>query len=205
MDCILEAGTRYILTMQATALSQSLKGKLLLSTPTIGDPRFRKSVIFIISHDAKGAMGFMVNIPLESLDFAGLLKETGLVDVSIRRENIRLINGGPVDIQHGFLLHTADFSHEHTVPVTDGVSVSANLEALQAFAEGECPREGLMVLGYSGWGEGQLDQELHENAWLVVDADYDILFNTPLEDRWDRAYSRLGVNPVQMTPEAGTA
>lgn len=150
-------------------------------------------------------MGFIVNIPLESLDFAGLLNETGLNGVVIQRPGIRLVNGGPVDIQHGFLLHTADFVHEHTVSVTEGVSVSANLDALQAFAEGQCPRDGVVCLGYSGWGEGQLERELAENAWLVVDADYDILFNTSLEDRWDRAYSRLGVNPAQMIPDVGTA
>ncbi|HNQ91594.1 MAG TPA: YqgE/AlgH family protein [Alphaproteobacteria bacterium] len=182
-----------------------LEGKLLLSMPGMGDPRFYHAVIFMVSHHAQGAMGLIVNFPTENLTFAELIKEAGLGDVTVKRAGVPLLNGGPVEMQHGFLLHTPDFEHEHTIKVSEQFSVSANLDALAAFAGGECPKEGLLMLGYAGWGAGQLEQELQENAWLVAEADYEILFNTPFADRWERAYSYLGVDPTKMSSEAGRA
>lgn len=173
--------------------------------PGMGDPRFHQAVIFLVSHHAQGAMGVVINHPLTDLSLPDLLKEAGLDQVEIKRPHVRLVNGGPVERQHGFVIHTADFEHEHTVKVTEALSVSANLEALEAFVGGECPRDALLALGYAGWGADQLEKEIQENAWLVVDADLDILFQTNPEEMWNRAYSRLGVDPVLLSPEAGRA
>ncbi|MCB1550437.1 MAG: YqgE/AlgH family protein [Alphaproteobacteria bacterium] len=185
--------------------SSYLTGQLLLAMPGMGDPRFHHAAIFIVSHHALGAMGLVINSPVEDFSFAQLMVEAGLGDVKIFRQNVALLNGGPVETQHGFLLHTSDFVHENTIKVNERFSVSANLDVLQAFATGECPREGLLVLGYAGWGAGQLEQELQENVWLVMDADHDLLFNTPLDQRWDRAYARMGIDPRLMSSEVGRA
>ena len=182
-----------------------LDGKLLLSMPGMSDPRFYRAVIFVVSHHAQGAMGLIVNFPMDHLTFPDLMTEVGLGEVSITRPDVPLLNGGPVEMQNGFLLHTPDFEHEHTKKVSPHFSVSANLEALSAFATGECPKEGLLMLGYAGWGAGQLEQEMQENAWLVADADHQILFNTAFSERWDRAYSYLGVDPGFMSMDAGRA
>ncbi len=182
-----------------------LAGKLLLAMPVMGDLRFRKAVIYMISHHAQGAMGVMISQPLKDLSFEQLVKEAGLEDVEIKRQGVELLNGGPVEIQHGFLIHTPDFEHENTIKIDERISVSANIEALQAFAEGVCPREGLLALGYAGWGAGQLEQELQESSWLIADADYNLLFNMPRHEVWDRAYARIGVDPTLMSSETGRA
>jgi putative transcriptional regulator len=191
--------------MATQSHSSYLTGKLLLAMPSMGDSRFHHAVIFVISHHALGAMGLIINSPVQDFTFDQLMKEAGLADIPIKRDGVVLLNGGPVEIQHGFLLHTSDYIQENTIEVNAGLSVSASLDALQAFAGGQVPKEGLLALGYAGWGAGQLEQELQDNAWSVVDSDYEILFNTPLEDRWERAFSRLGVDPSLMSHEAGRA
>ena len=182
-----------------------LTGKLLLAMPAMGDPRFYHAVIFMISHHALGAMGLVINAPIEDFTFEQLMKEVGLAEIPIKRKDVILLNGGPVETQHGFLLHTSDYKQENTIEVNAGLFVSASLDALQAFAAGQVPKEGLLALGYAGWAAGQLEQELQDNAWSVVDADHEILFNTAMDDRWERAFSRLGIDPSLMSYEAGRA
>ncbi|MDY0029566.1 MAG: YqgE/AlgH family protein [Pseudobdellovibrionaceae bacterium] len=182
-----------------------MAGKLLLAMPGMDDLRFRKAVIYLISHHSQGAMGIVISQPLTELSFEQLVKEAGLETVDVKRQNVELLNGGPVEIQHGFLIHTPDFVHENTIKVDERISVSANLEALQAFAEGECPQEGVLALGYAGWGPGQLERELQESLWLIADADYNLLFNMPRHAVWDRAYARIGIDPASVSLETGRA
>ena len=182
-----------------------LVGKLLLAMPNMVDPRFHQAVIYMVSHHAKGAMGIVINKVLQDLTFEQLLQEAGLSEIALKRQNVRLLNGGPVEMQHGFLIHTPDFKHENSIHVDERISVSANLDALRAFAEGETPKEGLLALGYAGWSGGQLEKELQENSWLACEADYDLLFNTDQGRLWDRAYARLGVDPRLISLQSGLA
>ena len=186
-------------------IDNGLGGKLLLATPSIGDPRFRHAVIFIVTHDKNGALGLMVNFPVINLTFAELLQQTKIPLPDRSLGQIRMLSGGPVEAGHGFLLHTSDYARPETIIVTPQFHVTATIEALSDVANGCGPRESLFVLGYSGWGAGQIEQEIADNAWLVVDADHDLLFNTESEDCWDRAYGRLGVNPTLLSSQSGRA
>lgn len=182
-----------------------LTGKLLLATPVMGDPRFHKAVIFVVSHSAEGAMGLIINFPLMNLTVDDLLQQTGVVVKEPKVHEMETLSGGPLESGRGFLLHTSDFAQQDTTQINAHFSLSGTLDALKAVAEGTGPKEYLFILGYAGWAPGQLEQELRENAWLVGEADHNILFNTPLEERWDRAYSRLGVDPSLLSDQVGRA
>lgn len=172
----------------------------------IGDPRFFHAVIFMVAHDAAGAMGLVINSPMPDLDFDKLITEIGLHRPDKGLDALPpILSGGPVEATHGFLLHTTDYARPETRPVNNQFAVSATLESLQDMINGEGPRESLFILGYAGWDAGQLDKELAQNAWLLADADYDLVFNTPADDCWERAYGRLGVDPLQLSAMAGSA
>ena len=186
-----------------------LTGKLLLSMPSLAgeeDPRFEKAVIFLCNHTKDGAMGLIINFPMMDLTFESLLKEIGVsVPSGTSLPYLTVLSGGPVETGRGYILHTSDFREENTLEVNAHFGVTATVEALEAVALGTGPREMLFVLGYSGWDAGQLEQELQRNAWLVVDADHEILFNTKPENIWDRAFARLGIDPVSLNRSGGTA
>lgn len=170
------------------------------------DPRFHKAVIFVCNHNVDGAMGVIINFPVMNLTFEGLLKEIGIqVPSGTALPYMTILSGGPVETGRGFILHTSDFKEENTMEIDHRFSVTATIEALEAVALGTGPKEMLFVLGYSGWAAGQLEEELQRNAWLVTDADHEILFNTRPEDIWDRAFMRMGVDPVLLARSGGTA
>ncbi len=185
-----------------------LNGKLLLAMPSMSDPRFHKSVIFVCAHDENGAMGLVVNQKMQGVAFSKLLEQLGLlsdIDVSKGDINIPVMSGGPVEAQRGFVLHGADFKREETIPVNDDFAVTGTVEALKDIAQGNGPSELLFVLGYAGWSPGQLDDEIQQNAWLMLDADQDIIFGTGPDDKWDVAIKRLGIDPSMLSGEAGRA
>jgi putative transcriptional regulator len=183
----------------------SLKGKLLLAMPGMGDPRFYKTVIFICDHDAKGSMGLIINQSILNITLGKLLAELQIEGDITLAKDIPVLTGGPVETARGFMLHTSDFNHKDTMLVTPQFSFSGTLEALKAVAHGQGPKELIFMLGYAGWGAGQLDQEIQENSWMVCNADHELLFNTPAEDKWDRAMGRIGVNPVMLSSASGHA
>ena len=183
----------------------SLKGKLLLSMPALGDPRFYHAVIFICAHDETGAMGIIINHPLPGMKMGDLFSELKFNVANNRIATLPVLSGGPVETARGFLLHTADFSLPGTIPVDEKFSVSSTTDALEAVAKGEGPKEMLFAVGYAGWGAGQLDDELHENAWMVLDASYELVFNTEIADKWDRAMARNGIDPARLSSDIGNA
>src|SRR6266581_2906969 len=164
------------MTANARILSSSyLVGQFLVSMPGMADPRFENTVIYICHHAADGAMGLIVNRSIEDLAFRDILNQ---LDIKPGRscDNIRVHRGGPVETSRGFVLHTADYRREGTLVVSDDIALSATTEVLRAIAFDEGPSRSLMALGYAGWGEGQLDEEIKNNAWLSVPADVDLLF-----------------------------
>ena len=183
----------------------TLKGKLLLAMPGLGDPRFYKTVIFMCDHDAKGSMGLIINQSVLNITLGKLLSELQIENGHTIANDIPVLTGGPVETARGFMLHTSDFNHKDTMQVTPQFSFSGTLDALKEVANGHGPKELIFMLGYAGWGAGQLDQELQENSWMVCDADHEILFNTRAEDKWDRAMGRIGVNPVMLSTASGRA
>ena len=189
--------------MQDTAIS--LKGKLLLAMPGLGDPRFYKSVIFICSHDDEGAMGLIINQVFPHMKLGELYEQLGSTrsDLAHAEQTVRI--GGPVDTSRGFLLHTSDYRSPETIAVDDRFGVSGTLDALKSYAEGEGPNEMIFMLGYSGWDAGQLDREILDNSWLVIDAAHELIFNTETSECWDRAMLRAGVDPARLSGNAGHA
>lgn len=184
---------------------QSLKGKLLLAMPGMSDPRFYRTVIFMCDHDAKGSMGLIINQSILNIPLSKLLNELHIEAKSDGALDLPVLTGGPVETARGFLLHTSDFQQSETMPVTSKFSVSGTLEALKAVADGQGPKEMIFMLGYAGWGPGQLEQEIQQNAWIIGEADHELLFNTSAEEKWDRAMGRIGVNPTMLSSVAGSA
>ncbi|BBK39596.1 UPF0301 protein [Allostella sp. ATCC 35155] len=181
-----------------------LTGNLLVAMPTIGDPRFEKSVIYLCAHSEGGAMGIVVNKPLGALTVSELMGQLSL-EGSAATERMPVHFGGPVETGRGFVLHSADHVYEGTLQIDERVSLTATMDVLKAIAAGEGPKCALMALGYAGWGPGQLDEEIHANGWLQVPADEELVFGTALEQIWERALQRLGIDLTMLSSEAGHA
>jgi putative transcriptional regulator len=184
--------------------SPYLTGQLLLAMPSMLDTRFSKTVIYMCAHNEEGAMGLVVNRELESLTFPDLLNQLG-IEPLMARPQIKIHFGGPVDSGRGFVLHTADYTQEATVPVDDAVALTTTMDILQAIAEGDGPDQCLLALGYAGWGPGQLDAEIKENGWLHVTSDDDLVFGPELDGKWERGMGKLGIDPRMLSDEAGHA
>jgi putative transcriptional regulator len=184
--------------------SEFLTGQLLIAMPTMEDPRFVQSVIYLCAHTPEGAMGLVLNRPLQRPKFDDLLRQLEVAPVPPARR-IQLCAGGPMDNARGFVLHTADWTGEGSLRVNESLALTASLDVLKAIAEGNGPREGLLALGYAGWGPGQLDAEIQQNAWLSVPADETIVFDDGHETKWRRALAKLNIDPLLLSGAAGHA
>ncbi|MEL6583463.1 MAG: YqgE/AlgH family protein [Pseudomonadota bacterium] len=179
-----------------------LTGQLLIAMPSMGDQRFSQSVICICNHDETGALGLVINMPISGVKFADLAEQLELGEVT---RDVPVRAGGPVERNRGFLLHDDGFYlPDVTVEVTDGLSMTTTLEALQQVARGEGPEDALLCLGYSGWGPGQLERELQDNAWLTVEATPELVFSNP-EGAWMAAIAAIGIDPRLLSAEGGQA
>ena len=181
-----------------------LTGQLLIAMPAMADERFAQSVIYLCAHTPEGAMGLVLNRPVARPTFEELLKQLKVDPIPPARE-IRMYAGGPVDSGRGFVLHTADWTGDGSLMVDDGVALTASLDVLKVIAEGSGPRECLLALGYAGWGPGQLDRELQENAWLPVPADEALVFGGDHGTQWRRALAKMKIDPLLLSPSAGHA
>ncbi len=181
-----------------------LTGQLLVAMPAMGDSRFAQSVIYVCAHTTDGAMGLVVNRPLAKPSFDELLRQLEIDPVPPARQ-IQLFAGGPVDNARGFVLHTADWTGEGSLRVNDELALTASLDVLRAFAEGGGPREGVLALGYAGWGPGQLEAEIHQNAWLSVPAEEQLVFGDAHENKWQRAFAILHIDPLLLSASVGHA
>jgi len=185
--------------------ADTLTGKLLVAMPQMSDPRFDRSVIFMCSHDADHAMGLIVNKANEEVTISDVLERLGLeADGAIGGRAVR--DGGPVRTDRGFVLHSEDFAAgEATQIIGPGVRLTATRDVLAAVASANAPARFMLALGCAGWGAGQLEDELRQNAWLVVDADDAIVFGEAHEEKWADAIRALGFEPSQLMGDAGNA
>lgn len=185
--------------------SPYLTGKLLLAMPSMTDPRFERAVIFLCIHDDQGAMGIMINSEKREVSFDSLLDQVGIKsDINID-VGLPVMNGGPVDQSRGFMLHGSDFAQADTIKINDRFSVTGTIDALKDIVKGDGPENLIFALGYAGWSAGQLDRELQDNAWLVVDPDPAIIFAQDHTEKWARAISTLGIDPAMLSGAAGRA
>lgn len=181
-----------------------LTGHLLIAMPSMSDPRFAQSVIYLCAHTLEGAMGLVLNRPVAKPSFEELLRQLKVDPIPPVRQ-IRMYAGGPVENGRGFVLHTADWTGDGSLRVDDTVALTASLDVLKVIAEGSGPRECLLALGYAGWGPGQLDREIQENAWLSVPSDEALVFGGGHDTQWRRALAKLNVDPLLLSPAAGHA
>lgn len=184
--------------------SQWLTGQLLVAMPGMPDPRFARAVIYVCSHAPNGAMGLVVNRLFGEADFSMLLGQLGISSTPMTPE-IPVQFGGPVEVARGFVLHSGDYLREGTTRVNESIGVTATLEILNDIAEGKGPDRVMMALGYTGWGAGQLEEEIKNNGWLTTDADEDLIFGADLENKWDRALAKIGVSATTLSGDAGHA
>jgi putative transcriptional regulator len=181
-----------------------LTGQLLIAMPAMADPRFSQSVIYMCAHTPEGAMGLVLNRPVVKPTFEDLLKQLKVAPHPPARQ-IRLCAGGPVENARGFVLHTIDWTGEGSLKVNNELALTASLDVLQVIAEGGGPRECVLALGYAGWGPGQLDREIQENAWLSGPADETLLFDADHDTKWRRAFAKLKIDPTLLSDAVGHA
>jgi putative transcriptional regulator len=189
-----------------------LDGQMLVAMPVMEDERFARSVIYICAHSAEGAMGIIVNRPAGSIDFPQLLVQLDIIgknDEILLPENaetMKVLRGGPVETGRGFVLHSSDFSIKNaTLPIDDGISLTATLDILKAIAEGNGPKHAILALGYAGWAPGQLEHEIQDNGWLHCPADADLIFGADVEDKYQRALAKIGIDLAMLSNDAGHA
>lgn len=161
-----------------------LTGKLLIAMPGMTDPRFAKSVVYICAHGEEGAMGLVINRTLGAMMFSDLLEQLDIPVGPVGRD-VSMQFGGPVESGRGFVLHSSEYVLESTLVIDEDVSLTATIDVLKAITQGRGPRQYQLMLGYAGWGAGQLDDEIMENGWLTVDADATLVFDEDLSAKWD--------------------
>jgi putative transcriptional regulator len=192
----------------------NLTNQFLIAMPGMGDDTFSGSVVYLCEHNEKGALGLVINKPID-IKLSNLFEK---VDLSLGREDLAdapVYFGGPVQTERGFVLHeplappaegeTADSPYNATLHVPGGLEMTTSRDVLEAMSQGAGPRRVLVTLGYAGWGAGQLEDELSRNGWLTVAADPGIIFDTPVAQRYERALALLGVSPLMLSQEAGHA
>ena len=170
----------------------------------MADERFSQTVIYMCAHTPEGAMGLIVNRPVAKPTFEDLLQQLKVEPQPPVRQ-VRLCAGGPVENARGFVLHTLDWTGEGSLRVNEQLALTASLDVLQVIAGGGGPRECVLALGYAGWGPGQLDFEIQQNAWLSGPADETLVFDAEHDTKWMRAFAKLNVDPLQLSDVAGHA
>ncbi|MDO8978563.1 MAG: YqgE/AlgH family protein [Afipia sp.] len=189
-----------------------LDGQLLIAMPVMDDERFARSVIYLCAHSSEGAMGIIVNRPAGSIDFPQLLVQLDIINkadqIKLRgsAEDMKVLKGGPVDTSRGFVLHSSDFFiKDATLPIDDGICLTATLDILKAIAAGSGPKHAVLALGYAGWAPGQLENEIQHNGWLHCPADADLIFGLDAEDKYQRALEKIGIDLAMLSNQAGHA
>ncbi len=181
-----------------------LTGQLLVAMPSMPDPRFARSVIYLCAHSPDGAMGLIVNKLLDRVSFAEIARQVGIEADEIAVE-MPVHFGGPVETGRGCVLHSTDYVQEPTLVIDGDFALTATVDMLKVIAAGGGPRRRLLALGYAGWAPGQLDSELQANGWLVVPADPDLVFAADNDTKWNRALAKLGIDPSLLSIHMGHA
>jgi putative transcriptional regulator len=184
------------------AFFDSFKDHFLISMPHLDDPHFQHTVVYLCEHTEDGAMGIIINRP-SNIDFTELADHLGIQIACPWLTSEPIYNGGPVEAERGFILHTADKSWSNTLKITSDVSLSASLETLEHISEGNGPEAFRITLGCAGWDAGKLESEIANNDWLVCEADLDVLFHTPSDMQFTAATKVLGIDMARLSPDIG--
>jgi putative transcriptional regulator len=189
-----------------------LDGQMLIASPGMRDERFARTLIYMCAHSSEGAMGIVINQPAPHISFQDLLvkldviPEADKIIMPQRAGGVTVLKGGPVETERGFVLHSADFFIENsTLPIDEGVCLTATLDILKAIARGAGPASAILALGYAGWSPGQLENELQHNGWLHCNADPELIFGTDIDKKYERAMRKLGIDLGKLSSDAGHA
>jgi putative transcriptional regulator len=178
-----------LLAPPAASQRSSLAGQLLIAAPNMGDPRFYQTVVLLVLHDRNGAMGIVVNRPLDERSFASVLEAVGESATGVAG-SVRIFAGGPVQPKLGFVLHSADYHRGETIAIDSHLAMTASREILRDIANGRGPKQSLVAFGYAGWGPGQLEGELAQRSWFTTPADANLVFEEARDRVWENAMTR---------------
>lgn len=201
--------------MAVTALKDKrergfLDGQFVIAMPGMFDSNFARAVVYICAHSQAGAMGFVINRP-QPITFADILVHLELIDkhdaimLPQRTRDFPIQAGGPVETGRGFVLHSDDYISDSSIPVSDDICLTATLDIVRAISHGRGPSRATMLLGYAGWGSGQLETEIGNNGWLNCAASEDLIFDRDLDDKYERALALMGITPAMLSSDAGHA
>ncbi len=183
---------------------RKLTNQLLIAMPGMADPNFSSTVTLICEHNEDGALGIIINRPL-NLKLAGLFDQLAVSDADADAADNPVVSGGPVGTERGFVLHDKKRRFENTLSVSDDIQLTFSRDVIDAMAVGDGPEKALVAIGYAGWESGQLEEEMLANSWLSVAATPELIFDTPFEDRWDSAARSIGIDMASLSPDAGHA
>lgn len=191
--------------MDIVSNASDLTGRLLIAMPGMGDPRFEQAVVYLCAHSDEGAMGLIVNKPSSDVTMEGLMQQLSLsADPELGARSVHF--GGPVEMGRGFVLHSPDYKSElTTLEVDETFHMTGTLDVLEHISRGDGPSNWMAMLGYAGWGPGQLEDELTQNAWLVSEGLPEIVFATPDFGKWEAALNSLGIAAHLLSAEGGSA
>lgn len=183
----------------------SFKNQLLIAMPNLKDPNFFHGVTFVCQHNSEGALGLVINHPME-MTLGDILEQMDMVAADDKIAEIPIFSGGPVQQERGFILHhTSEQDWESSIAVSDTLSLTTSRDILKAIAKGEGPKKFLITLGYAGWGVDQLETEMKSNAWLSTQYDESVVFDTPISKRWSAAANKMGLDINLLSSQAGHA
>lgn len=184
--------------------AMDLTNQFLIAMPALMDPNFHRTVTYLCAHNEEGAMGIVINRPL-NINLCEMLEHMDLDTADESTRDMLVLEGGPVQKERGFVIHEPAGEWDSVLKVGEAIGVATSRDILQAVAKGEGPGRALVALGYAGWGAGQLEREVRENAWLSGPASSTIIFDVPYEERWAAAARMLGVDPERLSGDAGHA
>jgi putative transcriptional regulator len=191
-------------TVGRTSKDSFLQGKFLIALPGMPDPRFERSVILMCAHTDEGAMGLIVNKPVDGVPIGQLMDKLG-IKVTANALDTPVLFGGPVETERGLILHSSEFEGAQSTPVTKEVSLTGTVDILHAIAAGRGPHKAAFALGHSGWGPGQIEDEIRGNGWVHCDFDSEILFDLKQDEKWAAALAKLGINMSGLSAHTGRA
>jgi putative transcriptional regulator len=197
---------------EQTSARGYLDGQMLIAMPAMNDERFARTLIYVCAHSSEGAMGIVVNQPAANIKFPDLLVQLEVIPAADRielpttAEGVKVLKGGPVETGRGFVLHSADYFIENsTLPIDEGICLTATLDILKAIARGNGPASAVLALGYAGWAPGQLEHEIQENGWLHCAADSELIFGGDIDGKYNKALRKIGIDLGKLSSEAGHA
>lgn len=189
----------------ATEVISSLKNHFLIAMPSLTDPYFKHSVVYLCEHDEQGAMGFIINYPVK-LTLQELLENAESIDHKPSPPLVEpVFLGGPLDMDRGFVLHSPTEDTSQSTMLNEQLMMSNSNAILSSLGTNNAPEQFIVALGYSSWDSGQLEQEINQNQWLTIHYENDIIFNTPVDQRWNKSLQHLGVDPSQLSSDVGHA